>query len=203
MSPRSSAHAAITGDADALPDVTISAAGPVATAFRARALRSLCSAAQYVRDIPYGRITDRTQPLRVLEEKRGTCTTKHALLAMLAAEHGVDLALTVGIYEMTEANTPGVGAVLAAQGLAAIPEAHCYLTWNGQRIDVTRAVVAAEPIRHFLHEERISPTQIGEYKIALHQHFLRVWLAHNRPELEPERAWGIREACIAALSDPR
>src|SRR5204862_2107860 len=130
MTPASSARPAITGDADALPDVPIAASGPVSTAFRARALSTLRTAARYVRDLPYGRVSDRARPVLVLEERRGTCTTKHALLAILAAEQGVDLALTVGIYEMNEANTPGVGAVLAAHGLATIPEAHCYLTWQ-------------------------------------------------------------------------
>jgi len=203
MTPASSARPAITGDADALPDVPIAASGPVSTAFRARALGTLRTAARYVRDLPYGRVSDRARPVLVLEERRGTCTTKHALLAMLAAEQGVDLALTVGIYEMNEANTPGVGAVLAAHGLATIPEAHCYLTWQGQRIDVTRAVAASEPIARFLHEERITPAQIGEHKIAMHRRFLEVWRGHARPELDAEQAWRIREDCIAALSDPR
>ncbi len=42
---------------------------------------------------------------------------------------------------MTERNTPGVGAVLSKHGLAFVPEAHCYLTYEGIRIDVTREVV--------------------------------------------------------------
>lgn len=193
----------MTGDVDALPEMAIVANAPVSAAFRARGVHDLRAAARHLRDLPYGRISDRTQPGLVLEERCGTCTTKHALLAALAAEHGVDLALRLGLYAMSEANTPGVGEVLARHGLPAIPEAHCYVAWQGQRIDVTRAVVAAEPIASFLHEERIEPPQIGAYKIEMHRRFLADWVARAHPELTLEDAWQIREACIAALSDPR
>ena len=193
----------LTGDVDALPDVALVAGGSISSAFRARAIHELRSAARHLRELPYGRITDRERPALVLEEGRGTCTTKHALLAALAAEQGVDLALRLGLYAMSEANTPGVGAVLARHGLADIPEAHCYVAWHEQRIDVTRAVAAAAPIDRFLHEERIDPSQIGAYKIDLHRRVLADWVARAQPSLTLDDAWRIREACIAALSDPR
>jgi hypothetical protein len=199
----SASSALLTGDVDVLPDRPLAEAGSVSAAFRARGLRDLRGAARHLRDLPYGRISDRERPLLVLEERRGTCTTKHALLAELAAEQGIDLGLTLGIYEMSETNTPGVGPVLARHGLPAIPEAHCYVVWNGHRIDVTRAVAAAEPISRFLHEERIDSTRIGAYKIAMHQRFLVGWVSRHHPSLTLDDAWRIREACIAALSDPR
>jgi hypothetical protein len=73
----------------------------------------------------------------------------------------------VGIYQMSERNTPGVGRVLAKYSLACLPEAHCYLRYDGIRIDVTRilAEAPAEPIVHFLYEEEITPPQVGEYKV--------------------------------------
>jgi hypothetical protein len=60
----------------------------------------------------------------VLEEGCGTCTTKHATLTELAREQRIDVQLVLGIYEMNERNTPGVGRVLGAYGLSCIPEAH-------------------------------------------------------------------------------
>ena len=106
---------------------------------------------------------------------------KHALLAQLAREQGVDIALTIGMYQMTERNTPGVGSVLEHYNLPYIPEAHCYLTYNGIRIDVTRSgVTPVEPITDFLYEETITPEHIGAYKIALHQRVLRDWVAGSR-----------------------
>ena len=114
-----------------------------------------------------------------MRERRGTCSTKHALLARLAVEQRFEIALVIGIYRMSERNTPGVGRVLAANGLEYLPEAHCYLRYRANRIDVTREIagVSAEPIARFLHEEEISPEQIGDYKVALHQRWIREWIA--------------------------
>jgi hypothetical protein len=74
------------------------------------------------------------------------------------------IALVVGIYEMSERNTPRVGRVLAKYSLACLPEAHCYLRYDGIRIDVTRilAEAPAEPIVHFSYEEEITPPQVGD-----------------------------------------
>ena len=48
-----------------------------------------------------------------------------------------EVKLMLGLYAMTEGNTPGVGAVLGAAGIAAIPEAHCYLMCRERRFDYT------------------------------------------------------------------
>jgi hypothetical protein len=160
-------------------------------------------AARYVRNLPYGRNSDRSDFRLVLREGRGTCSTKHALLAQLAKEQGIDVALTLGIYEMSERNTPGVGHVLDKYGLLYIPEAHCYLTYRGTRIDITRAKRnPAEPIARFLYEEIIDPEDIGKYKVDLHKRFLWDWVTKSdvAGDLIPEEVWAIREECIAALS---
>ena len=64
--------------------------------------------------------------MAVLTEGCGTCSSKHALLAGLAAAQRLPVALMLGIYLMNERNTPGIGPVLARYGLAEIPEAHCF-----------------------------------------------------------------------------
>ncbi|HWO29322.1 MAG TPA: hypothetical protein VNO32_11045 [Candidatus Acidoferrum sp.] len=79
----------------------------VTTAFLGIAKTDLRTAAQYVCGLPYGRNSDPSDPVIVLAEQRGTCSTKHALLRRLAIEQGLDIALVLGIYEMTERNTPG------------------------------------------------------------------------------------------------
>jgi hypothetical protein len=111
--------------------------------------------------------------------------------------------LTLGIYEMHERNTPGVGKVLNNYGLSFVPEAHCYLTYEGIRIDVTRSgAEPSEPIRKFLHEETITPEQIGDYKVHAHQQFLRQWRGQTAltRRFGFEEIWKIREECILALS---
>jgi hypothetical protein len=122
----------------------------------------------------------------------------------LAIEQNLDIALVLGIYEMSERNTPGVGAVLAKYGLAILPEAHCYLRMAGTRIDVTGAAYRglAEPSADFLHEEDIDPTQITNYKTDIHKQYLSRWIGDNGGLEGRSLAdiWKIREECIASLS---
>lgn len=171
--------------------------------FLERGILGMRQAGRYLQTLPYGRPSDRAGYLAVLAEGRGTCSTKHALLAALAAEQELPISLTLGLYEMTEANTPGVGAVLERAGLPAILEAHCFLTHAGVRIDVTRlAASPAEPIGQFLHEERIVPNQIGAYKVRLHRAALERWLERHSEAcrgMTIDEVWAVREACIAAL----
>src|SRR5919112_5265140 len=110
-----------------LPDFALDDGRPLGREFAALGLGSYREAARYVRSLPYGRNTDRSDWRLVLKEGRGTCSTKHALLAELAPENGRHVALMLGIYEMWEDNTPEIGAVLERHGLPCIPDAHCYL----------------------------------------------------------------------------
>ena len=187
-----------------LPSAPLVGDGAVTRRFRDRGIADFATAAHYVQALPYGRTSSRSDVALVLTEGRGTCSTKHALLAALAAEVGLDVVLTLGIYEMSETNTPGVGPVLARHGLASIPEAHCYLVSNGHRIDVTRDVVGAEPIGSFLHEEPIGIEQIGAYKLELHRRVLADWMGRDAAAQGRTLAelWTIREECIASLSGP-
>jgi hypothetical protein len=166
--------------------------------------KDLRSAGRYIRGLPYARNSRRDDPLIVLTEGHGTCSTKHALLRRLAIEQDLDIALVLGIYEMTGQNTPGVGNVLSKYGLATLPEAHCYLRVTGKRIDLTRAAnpVAAQAIPRFLHEEDIDPMQITDYKAAVHKQFLSQWMADHGglKGHSSEKIWNIREECIAGLS---
>src|SRR6202521_1571879 len=90
-----------------------------------------------VSTIPYGRTTSNSL-LAILVENRGTCSSKHRLLAEVAQEfQHFEVSLVVGIYDMSEDNTPGVGVVLDAARLDSIPEAHCYLKVDESRFDFT------------------------------------------------------------------
>lgn len=177
--------------------------GPVSSAFLAAGASNVVEAFELVWSLPYGRNARPDAQLAPLTEARGTCSTKHALLAQLCEEQHVSVELRIGIYEMSEANTPGVGPVLDRHGLAFVPEAHCFLVFEGQRIDVTRRIDAgSEPIDTFLYEERIQPAQVGDYKRAAHRGFIGQWATESPHAngLSPESLWAIREECILALS---
>lgn len=187
----------------ALPEVLLPESGVLGSAFHRRGCSTLREAARYLHSLPYGRNADRADFRLVLPEGRGTCSTKHALLAALAQEAGLPVRLTLGMFEMCEANTPGVGAVLDRHQLAAIPEAHIYLRYAGRRIDVTRSGITPQAdIERFLHEQDIRPDQIGDFKVSFHRQFLREWLSRHAEyaRFTHEALWEIREACIAAIS---
>ena len=187
---------------DALPDTEV-ADGELGAEFLARGVTRYRDAGRHLWSLPYGRTRPREDWRWVLREGRGTCSTKHALLAALASEQGLDVRLVLGIYEMHERNTPGVAPVLARHGLDFIPEAHCYLRFGADRIDVTRSgVEPAEPIESFLIEETIVPDQIGAHKVERHRGFLADWLRADGPgnRFTLDALWRIREDCIAALS---
>jgi len=182
----------------------ILADGEVSRLARSHGLATFAAAVYHVQSLPYGRTTERSDYRLGLSEGRGTCSTKHALVAALAQENGLAVDLMLGVYEMKEANTPGVSGELSKQGLPSIPEAHCYLRAGDGVIDATMpegSPSGAE--RRSLHEEAISPEDISAYKTAVHRHVLDGWLrAVGRSELGLDAAWTIREACIAALSHP-
>ena len=185
----------------ALPDAALSRAGESSDTLRQLGCAGYRESARHVHRLPYGRNSDRGDYRLVLAEGVGTCSTKHALLAAVAREQGLAVSLTIGIYDMDQANTPGVGPVLAAHGLRSLPEAHCYLRYADSRIDVTRSGVEPEaPIERFHREWPIAPEEIGRHKLELHRDYLRDWLARpSSPRLGLDQLWAIREACIAAL----
>jgi hypothetical protein len=181
-----------------LPDFKLDAGRPLGRKFVDLGTLGYRDAARHVRSLTYGRNSDRSDWRLVPAEGRGTCSTKHALLAELARENGRRVALVLGVYEMDEENTPGIGVVLERYGLSCVPEAHCSLAHEGARVDLTREEGGAGLAEGFLHEEQIEPHQIGEYKVRAHREFVRRWAAER--VLDPELVWRAREECIAALA---
>src|SRR5215468_7167422 len=182
---------------EALPDLPLAARGADSAAVMRAGCRTYREVAAYLHSLPYGRNADRADYRLVLTELRGTCSTKHALLAAVALEQAIPVSLTIGIYDMSAANTPGVGPVLARHGLHSVPEAHCYLIYQGTRIDITRSS-AGPMVVQFAPEWAIEPTQVGAYKVQLHRSYLADWL-YQHPELTLtlDELWSIREDCIA------
>ena len=157
--------------------------------------------ANHILNLPYRRNSSKENLSLVLTEACGTCSTKHAALAQLAIENDFnDLKLVLGIYQMNEANTPGVGSVLQAHQMEYVPEAHVYLKFENDRIDITRTVESeASAFDVLLLEKEIQPDQIGKFKVALHRDFLNQWRKEQGLEISLEALWKIREDCIHAL----
>lgn len=182
----------------------LSPIGYCSQALIALGINNFDAAIQYVQQLPYGRNSKRSAYSLIIQENRGTCSTKHAFLKAVAQEQRQEhIDLIIGMYKMHEHNTPGVGQVLKKAKLDWIPEAHCYLKVNNQRLDITKS---NSNINHLLpdilEEQSIVPDQIGDFKVSYHQAYMRQWsdiLEHSSYSFD--ELWTIREACIAALSE--
>ena len=159
-------------------------------------------ACNLIKELPYGRNSDRSDYKLVLKEQKGTCATKHAFLKQLAIENGFEaISLCIGIYKMNALNTKGIGAVLERYQLNYIPEAHTYLKYKDLIFDFTSAHASSDNFySSVMYEETIEPKQIGDHKVNLHHQFLKSWIEENDIPYSFEDLWEIREECILALS---
>jgi hypothetical protein len=183
------------------PQFRISGGSALCEDVRSRGFKSFKRLAEHVRKLPYGRAANTEDPLAVLRQGRGTCSAKHQLLAAVAQDCGhSEVQLTVGIYEMSEDNTPGVGTVLNAASLTSIPEAHCYLSIEGERFDFTGlSSGTSSPFAALLAEYTVSPRELSQVKVELHKRAIAAWASDRG--ISKEAAWAAREACIAKLAD--
>jgi hypothetical protein len=161
---------------------------------------ALCN---YVHALPYGRNADRINFYQVLSESRGSCSSKHGLLATIAEAHEqTEIHLMVGIFLMSAKTHPVLTEMLASYGLTSIPEAHAYFRCDGQRYDFTfpgRDISAIEAF--IVREQRCEPNQLVEWKPMIHRHYIDSWVKRQASGHTAEQIWEIREACIALLSE--
>ena len=158
---------------------------------------------EFIKNLPYGRNKNRTDFGLVLSEKKGTCSSKHALLKSIADLNNVpNIDLVIGIYRMTELNTPKIGKELTKNLIGFIPEAHCYLKINGKRTDLTTKKSEFKKIeKDIIEETEIRPEQVSEFKVDYHKKFIESWLKETESEFEFDRIWQIREKCITNLTE--
>lgn len=158
---------------------------------------------EFVKALPYGRNSNRTELVLVIEEKKGSCSSKHALLKKVADLNNIkDIQLMLGIYRMNQENTPKIGTVLFDCPVDYIPEAHCYLKINGKRTDMTSNHSEFGKIENdIIQEIEILPYQVAEFKVDYHKQFLKRWILENQIEITFNEIWSIREKCISNLTE--
>jgi hypothetical protein len=106
----------------------------------------------------------------------------------------------VGIYEMSEKNTPGVNAVLNSASISFIPEAHCYLAVNGERFDFTGLPTGvSSPFDALIAEYVISPKDLSQSKIRLHMQEIEAWAQCFG--ISTETAWATRESTATKAAE--
>lgn len=178
----------------------IDGSGPLCGMARRTGYLTFAQVAEAIRALPYGRTSNLRDVAAVIKEGKGTCSSKHRFLAALAHECGHhDIQLVIGLYEMSAQNTLGVADVLASEHLRCLPEAHCYLVRGTERFDFTGlALSASSPFDTLMGEHSVSPSELPAAKTAYQRKAIQTWA--RRSGLDPDRAWAIRERCIAALA---
>jgi len=177
--------------------------GKISRILQEKGIFSLKEAILFLKKMPYGRNSQRENPLCILNEGVGTCSTKHGLLKLLAEEQCWDnITLILCIFKMNSKNTPKIHNILKMNKLAYIPEAHCYLQDENEKIDVTHENTDFSLIKSdILYEETIEVAQLGQYKIEFHQKYLMQWIENEEIPFSFEDIWKIREECIRTLGE--
>lgn len=178
--------------------------GPYSQLLREQSITTFHEACSWIQQLPYGRISNKEDLNLVLSEKRGTCSSKHGLLALIAEENGhPEIQLMAGVFMMSPETHPELEGFFLGKPYAVLPEMHCYLRYNGERFDLTTPQDRMDRIASkFTREQRIEPHQSGDWKQKIHQLYLQAWLERNpQIPLSFEEIWNDREACIGLLSE--
>ena len=170
---------------------------------RSKGIETWSELTEFIKSLPYGRNKNRTDFGLVISEKKGTCSSKHALLKSIADLNNIsNIDLVIGIYRMTELNTPKIGTELTDNSIEFIPEAHCYLKINENRIDVTSEQSEFKKIeKDIIQEKLIEPFQVADFKVDYHKNFLKDWINETKSKFSFAQIWLIREKCIENLTE--
>ena len=173
----------------------------ISSLFRERNIHDFSAASDYIRQLPYKRNENKYDVATLFTDECGTCSTKHAVLSILASENGrAGVQLMLGIFKMKAADTPRIRKTLEQYGLEYMPEAHNYLRIDGVIADYTWPY-NIDFGKDLLAEEEINPDQIPAYKVTRHRAFLKNWLDENKAiPYDLEALWAIREQCIRDLA---
>ncbi|MFZ0240255.1 MAG: hypothetical protein WAL90_01315 [Desulfobacterales bacterium] len=157
------------------PNAAIKASGPVSGKFLSLGINGFIDACRYVHELPYGYNTDRDGLMILFKEKSGSCTTKHAVIATLAAESGLPIEKAIGIYAMTEEIVTGAGRILDRYGLPYIPMLHCFLVYGDHRVDLTEGNHNGKKrsIEDFLYTEKVIPNISAKNEYLLYRRALK------------------------------
>jgi hypothetical protein len=147
-------------------------------------IRSFHEACRHVHSLPYGYNSDRDELMILFREKMGTCSTKHAVIATLAAELGLPITRGVGIYAMTEVIVTGTDKILSEYGLPYVPMIHCFLEYGNYRVDLTEGNRNGKnrPIDDFLFTDRVAAAISARDEYLIYRKALSEVIL-KRPEL--------------------
>ena len=160
---------------DNFPDARIDGSGVISNEFLRLGVTGFIDACRYVHQLPYGYNSDRDDLMILFREGKGSCTTKHAVIATLAEELALPIVKNIGIYGMTEDIVTGTKDILKTFNLPYVPMLHCFLVYGDYRVDLTEANHNGKnrPIDQFLHTEKVIPNISAKDEYLLYRNALK------------------------------
>jgi hypothetical protein len=185
------------------PDKPIEDAGPVSRRFLEMGIGSFHEACRYVHELPYGYNSDRDDLMILFEEKFGSCTTKHAVIATLADELGLKVEKSIGIYAMTEDIVAGASRITEKHDLPYVPMVHCYLVYEDHRADLSEGNDNGKKrsIEDFLYSEKVAANISAKDEYLLYRKALkeRILAEKELKGIDLKRILRAREEGLALL----
>lgn len=157
------------------PDEEITPSGLVSNQFLELKIKTFRSACNYVHKMPYGYNSDREDLMILFKEGKGSCTTKHAVIATLGDEIGLSVRKHIGIYAMNEMLVTGTDAILNQYDLPYLPMVHCFLSDQSHRVDLTEGNANGKngPIDDFLYSLEVESNISGKDEYMLYRNALK------------------------------
>jgi hypothetical protein len=187
------------------PEKEIDRAGHISKEFLDRGIRSFKAACEYVHNLPYGYNSDRDDSMILFKEGYGSCTTKHAVIAMLAQELGLPILKNIGIYAMTEVLVTGTAAILGKHKLPYLPMIHCFLAYDRFRVDLTEGNANGKngPIDRLIFTIPVQPNIPAKQEYLIYRNALKEHILERREfeGVELKTILLAREEGLALLKD--
>ncbi|HOO90335.1 MAG TPA: hypothetical protein PLA74_05885 [Syntrophales bacterium] len=133
--------------------------GPTSQKFIENGIHTFHDACRWVTNLPYGYNSNKTDPYIIFMEGKGTCSTKHAAIGLLAQEIGLPISKFLGLYRLTDEIITGIGEILKPHGLEYIPQIHCFLGFKTTFVDLTEGNCTGKnkPLENFDLIVRVKP----------------------------------------------
>jgi len=142
-----------------LPDAEIIPSGEMSQKFLELGIKTFKEACYYVHNAEYGYNSNYDDHMIFFKEKKGSCTSKHAVIAGLAKDLNIPLYKYVGIYKFIEEVSKGTNEILEKYNVPFIPMIHCFLVYKDLRFDLTEGNCNGKKrtLEDFIHKEKVDP----------------------------------------------
>ncbi|MBD3412900.1 MAG: hypothetical protein GF421_00515 [Candidatus Aminicenantes bacterium] len=164
------------------PDKSLYKAGVISAEFLSLGIKSFIQACQYVHKLPYGYNSHRDDLMILFKENKGTCTTKHAVIATLGEELDLPVEKSIGIYAMTQKIVTGTDEILENFHLPYVPMIHCFLVYHQYQVDLTEGNNNGKnrSIEKFLYTQKVVPNISAKDEYLLYRNALKDYILSRK-----------------------